>query len=146
MQSLYHTVVTKRELSQKAKLFVYRAIFVLTLNYGHEVWVMTERTRLRIQADKMSFLGPVAIISLTDRVRCSLIRERLRSATPSLASINSVSMKNTIFPYRSSIITEEPLQCIQMFPTVHNIVNFHLYCMVLKMYLDMFVTMVLPVL
>ena len=60
MHSLYHTVVTKRELSQKAKLFVYRAIFVPTLNYGHEVWVMTERTRLRIQADEMSFLGPVA--------------------------------------------------------------------------------------
>ena len=146
MQSLYHTVVTKRELSQKAKLFVYRAIFVLTLNYGHELWVMTERTRLRIQADKMSFLGPVAIISLRDRVRCSVIRERLRSATPSLASINSVSMKNAIFPYRSSIITEEPLQCIHMFPTVHNFVHFHLYCMVLKMYLDMFVLQVLSVL
>ena len=51
LQSLYHTVVTKRELSQKAKLFVYRAIFVPTLNYGHEVCFMTERTRLRIQVD-----------------------------------------------------------------------------------------------
>ena len=45
----YRTVVTKRELSQKAKLSVYRAIFVPTLTYGHEVWVMTERIRLRIQ-------------------------------------------------------------------------------------------------
>ena len=51
LQSLYHTVVTKRELSQKAKIFVYRAIFVPTLNYGHEVCFMTERTRLRIQVD-----------------------------------------------------------------------------------------------
>ncbi|KAK5909389.1 hypothetical protein CesoFtcFv8_003322 [Champsocephalus esox] len=43
LQSLYRTVVTKRELSQKAKLSVYRAIFVPTLTYGHEGWVMTER-------------------------------------------------------------------------------------------------------
>ncbi|KAL3063718.1 hypothetical protein OYC64_000118 [Pagothenia borchgrevinki] len=33
LQSLYRTVVTKRELSQKAKLSVYRAIFVPTLTY-----------------------------------------------------------------------------------------------------------------
>ena len=45
LQSLYHTVVTKRELSQKAKLSVYQAIFIPTLTYGPEVWVMTERTR-----------------------------------------------------------------------------------------------------
>ena len=77
MQSLYHTVVTKRELSQKAKLFVYRALFVPTLNYGHEVWVMTERTRSRIQANEMTFLGRVASISLRGRVRSSVIRERL---------------------------------------------------------------------
>ncbi|KAL3063618.1 hypothetical protein OYC64_000034 [Pagothenia borchgrevinki] len=50
LQSLYRTVVTKRELSQKAKLSVYRAISVPTLTYGHEGWVMTERTRSRIQA------------------------------------------------------------------------------------------------
>ncbi|KAK5866700.1 hypothetical protein PBY51_020869 [Eleginops maclovinus] len=38
LQSLYRTVVTKRELSQKAKLSVYQAIFVPTLTYGHEGW------------------------------------------------------------------------------------------------------------
>ena len=69
LQSLNRTVVTKRELSQKAKLSVYRAIFVPTLTYGHEVWVMTERIRSRIQVAKMSFLRRVAGISLRDRVR-----------------------------------------------------------------------------
>ena len=64
MQSLNRTVVTKRELSQKAKLSVYRAIFVPTLIYGHEVWVMTESIRSRVQADKMSFLRRVAGIYL----------------------------------------------------------------------------------
>ena len=56
LQSLCRTVVTKQELSQKAKLSVYRAIFVPTLTYGHEVWVMTQRIRSRIQAVEMSFL------------------------------------------------------------------------------------------
>ena len=53
LQSLYRTVVTKRELSQKAKLSIYRSVFVPTLTYGHERWVMTERTRLQLQAAKM---------------------------------------------------------------------------------------------
>ena len=45
---VYNTVVTKRELSRKAKLSIYSSIFVPILTYGHEGWVMTERTRLRI--------------------------------------------------------------------------------------------------
>ena len=77
LQSLRRTVVTKRELSRKAKLSVYRAIFVPTLTYGHEAWVMTERIRSRIQAAEMSFLRRVAGISLRDRVRSSVTRERL---------------------------------------------------------------------
>ena len=77
LQSLYRTVVTKRELSRKAKLSVFRAIFVPTLTYGHEVWVMTERIRSRIQAAEMSFLRRVAGVSLRDRVRSAVTREGL---------------------------------------------------------------------
>ena len=77
MQSLHQTVVTKRELSHKAKLSIYRAILLRTHAYVHEVWVMTERIRSRIQATKMSFLSWVAGLSLRDRVRSSVIRERL---------------------------------------------------------------------
>ena len=77
MQSLNRTVVKKKELSRKAKLSVYRAIFVPTLTYGHEVWVMTESIRSRVQAAEMSFLRRVAGISLRDRVRSSITRERL---------------------------------------------------------------------
>jgi len=42
---------------------------VIRVTYGHELWVETERTRSRIQADKMSFLRRVARLSLRDRVR-----------------------------------------------------------------------------
>jgi len=31
---------------------IYRAIYVPTLTYGHELWVVTERMRSRIQAAK----------------------------------------------------------------------------------------------
>ncbi|TWW80939.1 hypothetical protein D4764_01G0007540 [Takifugu flavidus] len=56
MRTLHRSVVVKRELSRKAKLSIYRSIFVPTLTYGHELWVMTERTRSRVQAAEMSFL------------------------------------------------------------------------------------------
>ncbi|KAI3363802.1 hypothetical protein L3Q82_001410 [Scortum barcoo] len=76
-RSVYRTVVVKKELSLKAKLSIYRSIYVPTLTYGHELWVMTERTRLWIQAAKMSFLLRVAGHSLIDRVRSSVTREEL---------------------------------------------------------------------
>ena len=69
--SLYRTVVTKRVLSCKAKLSVYRSVFVPTLTYCHEGCVMTERTRLRIHEAEMRFLMRVAGISVRDRLRCS---------------------------------------------------------------------------
>ncbi|TWW76618.1 hypothetical protein D4764_12G0000080 [Takifugu flavidus] len=77
MRTLHRSVVVKRELSRKAKLSIYRSIFVPTLTYGHELWVMTERTRSRVQAAEMSFLRRVAGLSLRDRVRSSAIREEL---------------------------------------------------------------------
>ncbi|TWW64273.1 hypothetical protein D4764_03G0012810 [Takifugu flavidus] len=77
MRTLHRSVVVKRELSRKAKLSIYRSIFVPTLTYGHELWVMTERTRSRVQAARMSFLRRVAGLSLRDRVRSSAIREEL---------------------------------------------------------------------
>jgi exonuclease III len=77
-RALYRSVVVKRELSQKAKLSIYRSIYVPTLIYGHELWVVTERTRSRIQAAEMSFLRSVSGLSLRDRVRSSVIRGGLR--------------------------------------------------------------------
>ncbi|KAK0138802.1 putative RNA-directed DNA polymerase from transposon X-element [Merluccius polli] len=77
MRTLHGSVVVKRELSQKAKLSIYQSIYVPALTYGHELWVMTERTRSRVQAAEMSFLRRVAGLSLRDRVRSSVIREEL---------------------------------------------------------------------
>ncbi|KAK3510880.1 hypothetical protein QTP70_022839, partial [Hemibagrus guttatus] len=77
MRSMYRSVVVKKELSRKAKLLIYQSIYVPTLTYGHELWVMTERVRSRIQAAEMSFLRRVAGRSLRDRVRSSVTQEEL---------------------------------------------------------------------
>ncbi|KAK3556392.1 hypothetical protein QTP70_007987 [Hemibagrus guttatus] len=77
MRSMYRSVVVKKELSRKAKLSIYQSIYVPTLTYGHELWVMTERVRSRIQEAEMSFLRKVAGRSLRDRVRSSVTREEL---------------------------------------------------------------------
>ncbi|KAK3558815.1 hypothetical protein QTP86_028745, partial [Hemibagrus guttatus] len=70
-------VVVKKELSRKAKLSIYQSIYVPTLTYGHELWVMTKRVRSRIQAAEMSFLRSVAGRSLRDKVRSSVTWEEL---------------------------------------------------------------------
>ncbi|KAK3565649.1 hypothetical protein QTP86_013330 [Hemibagrus guttatus] len=77
MRSMYRSVVVKKELSRKAKLSIYQSIYVPTLTYGHEPWVMTERVRSRIQVAEMSFLRRVAGRSLRDRVRSSVTQEEL---------------------------------------------------------------------
>ncbi|KAK0144601.1 putative uncharacterized transposon-derived protein F52C9.6 [Merluccius polli] len=81
-----------RELSRKAKLSIYQSIFVPALTYGHELWVVTERTRSRVQAAEMSFLRRVAGLSLRDRVRSSVIREELR-VDPLLLRIERSQMR-----------------------------------------------------
>ena len=55
MRQLYRSIVLKRKLCTKAKLFVFRSVFVPILTYGHECWVMTERVRFRVQAAEMVF-------------------------------------------------------------------------------------------
>ena len=77
--TLRQSVVVKRELSQKTKLSIYRSIYVPTLTYGHELWVVTERTRSRIQASKMSFLHRGIRLSLRDRVSSLDLQDRLRA-------------------------------------------------------------------
>lgn len=92
MRALHRSVVVKRELSRKAKLSIYQSIFVPTLTYGHELWVVTERTRSRVQAAEMSFLRRVAGLSLRDRVRSSVIREEL-GVEPLLLRIEKSQMR-----------------------------------------------------
>ena len=75
--SLYRSVVVKRELSFRTKLSIYRSVYLPVLTYGHELWVVTERMRSRVQAAEMRYLRRVAGLTLRDGVRSSAIREDL---------------------------------------------------------------------
>ena len=69
MRALHYSVVMKQELSKKAKLSIFRAVFVPILTYGHESWVMTKRVRSQVQASKMRFLGKIEGVTLFNKVR-----------------------------------------------------------------------------
>ncbi|TWW63118.1 hypothetical protein D4764_03G0001260 [Takifugu flavidus] len=92
IRTQHQSVVMKRELSQKAKLSIYRSIFVPIFTDGHELWVMTERTRSRGQAAEMSFFRRVAGLFLRDRVRSSAIREEL-GVEPLLLRVEKSQMR-----------------------------------------------------
>ena len=53
---MHYSVVMKRELSKKAKLSIFKTVFVPILTYGHKFWVMTERVRSYVQVSEMRFL------------------------------------------------------------------------------------------
>ena len=55
MRALHYSVVMKRELLKKAKLLIFKAVFVPILTHGHESWVMTERVRSQAQEFEMRF-------------------------------------------------------------------------------------------
>ena len=86
MRQLYRSVVLKRELCTKAKLSVFKSVFVSILNYGLECWVMTERMRCQVQAAEMGSLRKVRGLSVLDKVK-STDFHRSRSMKPLLLRI-----------------------------------------------------------
>ncbi|KAI3373890.1 hypothetical protein L3Q82_022459 [Scortum barcoo] len=58
MRSVYRTVVVKKELSRKAKLSDLPVNLRSHLTYGHELWVMTERTRSRMDTSGRNEFPP----------------------------------------------------------------------------------------
>lgn len=66
MQVFFRAVVERKESSRKA---IYWSVSVLTLTYGHELHVVTERTRSWIQVAKIRYLLRVAGLSLRDWLR-----------------------------------------------------------------------------
>ena len=77
MRALHYSVVIKRELSKKAKLSIFKAVFVPILTYGHESWGMTKRVRSQLQASKIRFLRNIEGVTLFRKVRSSEIWKSL---------------------------------------------------------------------
>ena len=77
MRAPHYSVVMKRELSKKAKLSIFKAVFVPILTYGHESWVMTERVRSQVQASEVRVLRKIEGVTLFNKVRSYEIRKSL---------------------------------------------------------------------
>ena len=77
MRQLHRSVVLKRELCTKAKLSIFRSVYVPILTYGHECWIMNEKVRSRVQAAEMGFLRRISGLTLLDKVKSADIREFL---------------------------------------------------------------------
>ena len=70
LRVLHYLVVMKPELSKKAKLSIFKTVFVSILTYGHESWVMTKRMRSQlVQASEMRFLLVIEDVTLLNKVR-----------------------------------------------------------------------------
>ena len=78
MRQLKRSVVLKRELCTRAKLSIFRSVYVPTLTYSRECWVMNEKVRSRVQAAEMGFLRRISGLTLLDKVKSADIRESLR--------------------------------------------------------------------
>ena len=92
MRALHYSVVMKQELSKKAKLSIFKAVFIRILTYGHESWVMTERMRSQVQASEMRFLRRIEGVTLFNKVLSSEIRKSL-NIEPLLLRIERSQLK-----------------------------------------------------
>ena len=77
MQVLHYSIVMKQELSKKAKLSIFKTVFVPILIYGHESWVMTERVRSQVQASEVRFLRRIEGVTLFNKVCNSEIQKSI---------------------------------------------------------------------
>ena len=67
LRELYCSVVAKQDLSNTAKLSVFKSVFVSILTYGHEFWVMTEKILFQVEAAEIGFLRRVQSVTPRDK-------------------------------------------------------------------------------
>ena len=92
MRALHYSVVMKRELSKKAKLSIFKAVFVPFLINGHESWVMIKRVRLQVQASEMRFLRRIDGVTLFNKV-CSSEIQKFLNIEPLLLRIERSQLR-----------------------------------------------------
>ena len=61
----------------KAKLSIFRSVYIPILTYGHECWIMNEKVRSRVHAAEMGFLRRISGLTSLDEVKSADIRESL---------------------------------------------------------------------
>ncbi|XP_030759925.1 uncharacterized protein LOC115885229 [Sitophilus oryzae] len=79
-QAIKNSFLNKKEISRAVKMSVYKTVFISTLIFGCESWVLTKRLKSKIQRMNMLYLRLRRVPGLTrkDRLRNSFIREELK--------------------------------------------------------------------
>jgi hypothetical protein len=75
---LTEELLTKKEVNKKTKIAVYKAIYIPTLTYSCESWILLDTHRSKIQALEMGFFRRVEKLTKRDRIRNQVIREQLQ--------------------------------------------------------------------
>ena len=96
MRALHNSVVMKRELSKKAKLLIFKTVFVPILTFGHESRVMTEGVRSQVQASKMRFLPRIERVILFNKVRSSKSQKSLNIEPLLLPILKDLSLDGLV--------------------------------------------------
>ena len=71
---------------------MFKSLFLPTLTYGQESWILTERTRSRVQAVEMRFLRRIVGVTRLDRIRNNDIRTNLQ-VEPLLLSVERAQLR-----------------------------------------------------
>lgn len=84
--SLKNVLIGKKEVSRKAKMSIYKTVFLPTLTFGSESWTLSNKLKSRIQSMEMKYLRKVLGVTRLDRLRNSVIREELQ-ISPALETV-----------------------------------------------------------
>ena len=77
MRQLHRSAVLKRGPCTKAKLSIFRSVYVLILTHGHECWIMNEKVKSLVQAAEMRFLRRISGLTSLEKIKSVDIRESL---------------------------------------------------------------------
>jgi len=67
LRELYCSVVTKQDLSNTAKLSVFKSVFVSILTYGHETCVMVKKILFQVEVAEIGFLRRIQSVTPPDK-------------------------------------------------------------------------------
>lgn len=76
--ALQNKFLKHKEITEKTKISIYKAIYLPILLHGAENWILTKRQEQRVQAIEMKYLRKVMGVRRTDRIRNTEIRSKLK--------------------------------------------------------------------
>ena len=77
LYSINRQFISKSEVSEKTKKTVFKTVYVPTLIYGCESWALTAKQQSRLQATEMRYLRRTIGKTRRDRIRNTVVRQRL---------------------------------------------------------------------